>query len=325
MQRGPVVVRLVPDDDSGKGSMIKRGGLLALVLLVAFGAAPGVGLAAYSGDNGRIVFERLGGRDGNRPSEIFSIKPDGTGLRRLTDNAVSEGGASVSPSGRRIAFSVGGDTYDSDLFLMDAMGEQRRRLVDLRGGNGSPTWSPDGRWIAFSNIRPRRGADIFIVRRDGESLRRLTDTRADESSPAWSPDGDRIAIISDRKTGLSEVWTMSPSGSAFDRVTRGATVCRSGCEDRYGSIDSLDWSPGGDRIVFSANKGDGPSEIYIAHESGSRVRRIVAGRYPSWSPDGDWLAYSLQGRLYKIRIDGTHRQRLTNVGNDYGTDWGPAK
>ena len=304
--------------------MTTRSVVLGLVLLVAWAAGPETGLAAYRGGNGRIVFERLGGREGNRPSEIFSVKPDGTGLRRLTDNDVPEGGVSVSPSGRRIAFSVGGDTYDTDLYLMDAFGRHRQRLVELRGGNSSPTWSPDGRWIAFSNIRPRRGADVFVVRRDGEGLRRLTDTRADESAPAWSPDGDRIAIISDRKTGVSEVWTMSPSGSAFERVTRGATVCRSGCEDRYGGIDSLDWSPGGDRIVFSANKGDGPSEIYIAHESGRRVRRIVAGRYPSWSPDGDWLVYSLQGRIYKIRIDGTHRRRLTNVGNDYGTEWGRA-
>lgn len=305
--------------------MTGRHGSLALLIVMAWTWVPGPGQAAYRGDNGRIVFERSGGRYGNQPAEIFSIKPDGSGRRRLTFNQVSEGGAAVSPSGRVIAFSVGGDTYDSDLFLMDARGERRRRLVDLRGGNGSPSWSPEGDRIAFSNIRPRRGAEIFVVRQDGRGLRRLTRTRADEAAPAWSPDGDRIAIISDRKTGSSEVWTMSTSGGDFQRVTRRATICRSGCEDRYGGIDSLDWSPGGDRIVFSANKGDGPSEIYIAHESGKRVRRIVAGRYPSWSPDGDWLVYSLQGRLYKVRIDGRHRRRLTNDGNDYGTNWGPAR
>ena len=300
-------------------------GWLALLMVAVICGGPTEADAAFRGDNGPIVFTRLGGSFGNRPAELFSLRPDGTGLRRLTSNRVSEGGVSISPSGRRLAFRVGGDTYDTDLYLMNVWGRHRRALVDLRGGNGSASWSPDGGRIVFSNIRPRRGADLFVVRPDGSELRRLTTTRPNESSPAWSPDGDRIAVVSDRGAAGSDIWTVDTSGSEFRRVTRGATVCRSGCEDTYGGIDGLDWSPGGDRIVFSANKGDGPSEIYIAHESGRRVRRITAGRYPSWSPDGRWLVYSLQGRLYRIRLDGTHRRRLTDGGNDYEPAWAPRR
>ncbi|MDP9066834.1 MAG: hypothetical protein M3N53_00610 [Actinomycetota bacterium] len=301
--------------------MRRRAAALAgVALMVASVAIPAA--AAHPGENGRIAFMRLGGGYGNRPSEIFSVRADGSGLRRLTNNDQPEGVGAFSPSGRRLAFSVGGDTYDSELYVMDGRGRNRRRIVDLRGGNGSPSWSPDGDWIVFFNVRPRRRGEVFIVRPDGSGLTRLTDTPVDELAPDWSPDGDRIAVISDRGTGTSDVWTMNARGSDFERVTRGATVCRRGCEDRYGGIDSLDWAPGGNRIVFSANKGDGPSEIWIVHESGRRLRKLAGGRHPAWSPDGRWIAYSAEGKLYKIRIDGTARRRLTNNGNDYMPDWG---
>jgi hypothetical protein len=92
---------------------------------------------AYIGSDGRIAFVRHG--------NIFSIKPDGTGLRKLTSHGRSSG-PRWSPSGTRLAFIDRGN-----LWIMNANGSKKRRITDAapRYTDGRPTWSPDGRYLAF--------------------------------------------------------------------------------------------------------------------------------------------------------------------------------
>jgi TolB protein len=45
---------------------------------------------------------------------------------------------------------------------------------------------------------------------------------------------------------------------------------------------------------------------------------------PSWSPDGAELVYSMQGTLWRQRVDGTEARQLTDgPGYDYQPDWSP--
>src|SRR5215813_4872730 len=44
----------------------------------------------------------------------------------------------------------------------------------------------------------------------------------------------------------------------------------------------------------------------------------------AWSPDGQWLAYSMAGGLWKQRIGSTTAEELTaGPGYDYQPDWSP--
>jgi Tol biopolymer transport system component len=67
-------------------------------------AGPAAG-SAFPGDNGRIVFQST--RDGG-PPEIYSMNPDGTDQRRLTNTPAGNFEPSFSPDGRTIVFGATG-------------------------------------------------------------------------------------------------------------------------------------------------------------------------------------------------------------------------
>lgn len=74
--------------------------LLALVVVVAYEREDAA--AALPGTNGKIVFESE--RDGN--FEVYSMNGDGTGQKRLTNNASHDGQPVWSPDGSKIARSI---------------------------------------------------------------------------------------------------------------------------------------------------------------------------------------------------------------------------
>ncbi|MEA2722939.1 MAG: TolB protein, partial [Gemmatimonadales bacterium] len=75
---------------------------------------------------------------------VFTISPDGSGLRNLTPDGEFESTPVWSPDGRRILF-----TNDVDLFVMNADGSGRVKLADGDLGIVDHCWSPDGRLIAY--------------------------------------------------------------------------------------------------------------------------------------------------------------------------------
>jgi TolB protein len=115
----------------------------------------------------RIVFQRT--RSGAQ--DLYTIRPDGTGLRNVTKTRrLSETDASWSPSGRKIVFSGDGPEIDvAALYAIPAAGGKRVRVTRTRGWyDGAPAWSPDGKSIAFEARRGEpdgsSGTRIYVVK-----------------------------------------------------------------------------------------------------------------------------------------------------------------
>ena len=116
---------------------------------------------------GRIAFVRRG--------TLYSVRPTGKGLRKLTRGR----DPSWSPSGRQIAFARGRGIY-----VARADGTKARRVVRCTGCK-TPAFSPDGKQMVYD------GGGLRVVRiRDGKRLSTLVeDVRGafDGSEPSWQP------------------------------------------------------------------------------------------------------------------------------------------
>ncbi len=105
---------------------------------------------------------------------------------------------------------------------------------------------------------------------------------------------------------------MNVDGSGQRRLTYGESE-----EYIYKWAYYPDWSPDGQRIVFSSGQFQS-SSIFIMNADGSERQRIGAGTEPTWAPDGRAIAF-IGREYYCIRdctANGLWIVDLDNLGNE---------
>lgn len=107
---------------------------------------------AWSPTGRRLVFASYSDLVRNHETDqadLWSIRPNGTGLRRLTDTPDrQELEPAISPNGSRIAYTHSWANHADrgrQIWVMGADGSRRRQLTDRSAS--PPVWSPNGRWI----------------------------------------------------------------------------------------------------------------------------------------------------------------------------------
>jgi hypothetical protein len=210
-------------------------------------------------------------RDGN--ADVFVVRADGTGLRRLTVSPANDGEPAWSPDGRTIAF-VTERAGNRDIYVMGADGSRQRPLAATPGDDEWPSWSPDGRTVAFSSD-DAGGFDLYVVAADGTAMRRVTDGPGDDRSPSWSPDGGELVFASDRG-GDYDLYVVGASGDRLRQLTRGA-------EGDF----APSFSPDGHVIVFVSDRA-GRDQLFAIDATGGARRQLTAEEYdkdvPRWAP-----------------------------------------
>jgi Tol biopolymer transport system component len=156
--------------------------------------------AVWAPDGASIVFTS----ERNGSADLYRVKPDGTGLQRLTDSPAYDDQAAFSPDGGQLVFVSTRAAGTADLWTMDLQTRRAKALTSGSGGDFRPAWSPDGQWIAFSSDRMSelpfaygrwehlQLADLYIVHPNGSSLKRLTPHGGFCGSPKWTADSRRI-------------------------------------------------------------------------------------------------------------------------------------
>lgn len=177
-------------------------------------------------------------RDGN--NEIYLMRQDGSGIRRLTNNPWIDVSPAWSPDGTRIAFTSD-RTGIPAVYLMGSDGTGQRRLTSIPNSyEDSPSWSPRGDRIAFVIRTGSTGAEIATASPDGGNVLMLTMGEGSNEDPEWSPDGLRIVFTSTRLGG-KKLFIMNSDGSGVHPLTP------------EGSFSSPSWSSSasGDDIRIS--------------------------------------------------------------------------
>ncbi len=167
----------------------------------------------WSPNGKRIAFMGVG------PSshDIYTVKVDGGGLKRLTSGSGSNDEPSWSPDGTKIAYASNSGSFDMQIWVMNADGTNPQQLTTFTAdgsGDKQPDWSPDGASIIFSRwLGVSNSPDLCRIKADGSQLRRLTRTTNGEFAPRWSPDGARIAFWYTIGPYEYRIHTMDADGS----------------------------------------------------------------------------------------------------------------
>jgi Tol biopolymer transport system component len=184
---------------------------------------------AWSPTGDLIAFISVAGPDSVEQG-VYVVRPDGTGMRRVTTLPTGTGrdyyhvSPRFSPDGRRLAYTAiraGNDLpsgYRGEvtaLYVIGVDGSDPRRVTPWGITPGDADWSPDGRHLVFETITEHlgNGASVMTVDADGRNLHALThdagitgigrwESLQFEASfdPVWSPDGTQILFSHDLKT-----------------------------------------------------------------------------------------------------------------------------
>lgn len=263
----------------------------------------------------------LSARDG--VYDLYAIRSDGTGLRRITDDPRSENWYTWSPDGSTLAVEWSSAIEGWDLWVMNADGTSPLRLTHTPDILESwMKWSPDGSRLAFSAPNESGGSDIFSVHVDGGPVTNLTQQGPHQNGGQnWSPDGSRIAFVSLRD-GNAEIYLMNFDGSGQTNITRTPDF----------DEGHLDWSPDGTRFTFVGSpESGGNRDVFVMNVDGTGRLNLsqspgTEDLHPTWSPDGSriaWDKYAEEptGSLYVVNPDGSGLLELASIGT--GPAWSP--
>jgi TolB protein len=210
--------------------------------------------------------------------DIYTARPDGSDLRRLTNSPGYDAEATITRDGKKIVFTSTRNG-DIDIYTMDADGGNVRQLTHELGYDGGPFWSYDGKKIVYRAEHPRtpqeiadykdllsRGLirpgnlEIWVMDADGNHKRQITHNGAANFAPYFFPDGKRIIFASnmaDPKNGRDfDLYVIGIDGSGLERVTYAPDF------DSFPMFNS-----DGKRLVWASNRnGKQPHEtnIFIA-------------------------------------------------------------
>ena len=268
-------------------------------------------------------------------ADIFTVKLDGSGLKKLTNYAGDDAGPHWSSDGKKILFSSdrnhqectkGEDGFDCKMeqFIMNADGTDSRKLTpDLP--YDYPGRSPDGKYVAYEDefyneLRLTNGlgdflSNIIVTNISGSYKRNITS----KFQPGgfgrinWSPTGKYFAF-----TGVTDgfvesnppghgfwkeyVYVASADGSNLQKLPGGPI--------QDGSITAA-WSPKGDRLAFLTSKGIATINVDGSGFVEYPLERSFGSRQIFWLDDNQHLVFTdSDDNYYKINTDFTHQENL---------------
>lgn len=247
----------------------------------------------------RIVF--VSDRGGHR--DIWTMKPDGSDLKRLTNDGYSESEPVVSPDGYTIVFISQREGDYNQIYAIDADGTHMRRLTDITGTKSSPSFTPDGKHLLFLCA-----GEVWQAGRKGDHPERVLptaqqatlaqlqgDTRAPFTWAQASPSGGVIAAVQSVSDAQVAMW-MRPDDETPKPIV-GST--ERGAVALSGEKVCAAWASDSEMLALTLTGRKGEGVLATADpeiESVTPLLKSEAMGFPVWSPDGNYIAVEILKR-----------------------------
>jgi dipeptidyl aminopeptidase/acylaminoacyl peptidase len=290
--------------------VIDQGGDLITVTqdmraLVTPGGFPELVIPAWSPDGRWIAYLR---REGG-VTQIWQVRPDGTGSRQVTSSMVDIESVAWSTDGRSLLYVARPGTL------------RARQSIEEEGRSG---YLYDERFVPTKSQAPQLPAPIprefFAVDAETDTVREATKEErvavAPDTSPDWKPETKLLA----RSASGRIAWTAPPDASHFSKPRLWTTAPdgeRAACAFSAcsGDILGLWWSPDGRTLNFLKREGWANEETAFYRWS----LRALPPRKILSTKDALLGCQMVAGRLLCLRENATTPRRLTLLDPETGS------
>jgi TolB protein len=230
--------------------------------------------------------------------EIYMMDFDGKNVNQITNHGGIVMSPSMSSDGRFLVYSLISNAKgkrNNDLYLMDMRTKSASILSNREGVNSGAVFLSGGRKIALT-LTVSGNAEIYEMDVESKELRKITNHFSADVDPSITADGTLMTFLSDRP-GKAMIYTLDPRGTE-SLVKRISFVGQFNATPRF--------SPDGKEIVFSSWL-DNSFDLFRISSDGQGLSRLTkdfgSNEDPSYSNDGEFIAFTSQRVLSRVKID----------------------
>ena len=241
-------------------------------------------------------------------SDIWSIRPDGSGLKPLTSDGTDETDPALSTDGKKVLY-VGDADGDNEIYVMNVDGSGRKQLTDNQGEDVAPAWSPDGKKVAWASGATATNLQLSVMNASGDGKQPITGGQVDKASdPSWSPDGRRIAFTAYRTATNPEIAVVDSDGTGFTFLTNNTA------QDLHPAWGKTN------KVAFESNRTGGNYDVWVMEPTGSGATRLTDSPgndgSPAWSDKGTDIVFvsdrlGAQRLIWLMTATGTNETAVT--------------
>jgi Tol biopolymer transport system component len=237
--------------------------------------------------------------------DLVQVNEKGDNFRKILADDENTLMGDWSPDGKKIVFVIQNATTQR-LYTIASNGTAKTTIANQpEGRNSDPQWSPNGKWIVHVNREPSRDVDsanLWVVPTNGDPAISLTSSLHEDIEPAWSPDGNTLVFVRNNeiyKLDIKELhYEADTSPQAFLKLFLG----------------------------FFSNNARTSIEITATPQPLFNSSPVVVGRWPRYSPDGEYLIFEREGKIIRLDLAEKVELNLTEgmpVGSAHTPSWSP--
>jgi tricorn protease len=233
-----------------------------------------------------IVFEEAGYiwrydlASGQAAPIPIEVKEDfASGRPAFVDASKHIESVNLAPDGERATVVGRGDLFSVPM----KEGTARNLSKSSNAHERDAIWSPDGKWIAYNSDVTGEN-ELYVRSQDGKGPPQQVTSGADTYyyRPVWSPDSKKL-LWADRLQRLRYVDVTSKTVTQVD-------------QDKWGEIQSYDWSPDSQWIAWARPEENNLPRVYIYSVADKKQTAVTDEWYGSgnvvFSDDGKYLLFA---------------------------------